>query len=156
MRFIKLLREPRPFSKASLRAGKRRLLTKICRRYKVDLLYLFGSAASKAMSPLSDVDFAYYSERSIPFSKELDLLGDLQDCCGREDIDLVNLKEADPLFAHNVVTGGILLFCRSEKLRTSVESRIQREYLDTIPLRNIQSMYLNRRIMNGTFGTEVI
>jgi len=62
----------------------RAALSDLCRRYGVERLYLFGSAASGRLQPASDLDFlvemadrqpdAAYARRYLDFAEELERL----------------------------------------------------------------------------------
>lgn len=101
----------------------------------IQLVYLFGSAASGHMTPLSDIDIAYLDNGSAsPFDFEIEL-----EACVRKAmpdagrIDLVRLKGAPIQAKFNVVHDGKLLFARNDEIRSEFEAETVLEYLDFEP-----------------------
>ena len=114
------------------------------RRVDVRLAYVFGSVARGRAGPRSDVDVAVlFDGESAP--KVLDqLTEDLEDAAGRR-VDLIDLAAAPPLLAHQVVSTGTCIVCRSPRERAAFETRTVLRYLDTAHLRKIQHGYLAKR-----------
>jgi len=101
----------------------------------IQLVYLFGSAASGHLTPLSDIDIAYLDDGSAnPFDFEIEL-----EACVREifpdagRIDLVRLIGAPIQAKFNVVHDGKLLYVRSDEIRSEFEAETVLEYLDFEP-----------------------
>jgi predicted nucleotidyltransferase len=97
-------------------------LAATCRRFGVDVLYVFGSRAAEvsalvqaggALAPsASDVDIGALPEPSRPSdaTDRVRLTIALEDLLGVHRVDLVILPEADPFLALDVVSGE-LLYC---------------------------------------------
>jgi predicted nucleotidyltransferase len=114
--------------------------------YPVIAAYLFGSQASGATSPLSDVDIAVVlaPDAASPGTIQANLTSDLMLALNRSDIDLAILNAAPPLLKQRAISGR-LLYCRDELARVRFEVAARREYLDTKPLRDAQDRALLER-----------
>lgn len=147
MRFLPILqtRKGKPINFTALDSK----LEKLCKKYKVDLFYAFGSYTSGKTSTLSDLDLAYYSEHKV---KELDFLAELQELFEEEAIDLVNLKKALLPLIHRILKGKCL-YASSIKVKIEFETHVDALYFDTAPLRKEYFTHMMKRIEHGTFGT---
>jgi hypothetical protein len=126
-------------------------LTPVFQRYPVIAAYLFGSQATGATTPLSDVDIAVLlaPDAASPGEVQIMLTSDLMGVLRRNDVDVVVLNRAPALLRHRVVSRGRLLFCRDPAARAAFETAVLREYLDTAPLREAQDRALLDRYTNG-------
>lgn len=102
----------------------------------IQLVYLFGSAASGHMTPLSDIDIAYLDDGTAnPFDFEIEL-----EACVRKAIsdagriDLVRLRGAPIALRYEVIRAGRLLFAKSDGERASFEEETTKLYLDYEPV----------------------
>jgi len=97
---------------------RRERLGEICRRYRVDFLYAFGSRAEEVKEWLegkrdelapgpADVDVGVkYARGFRPSVREkVELAVELEDFFGVNRVDLVNIAEADPFLAANIIRG---------------------------------------------------
>ena len=93
--------------------------------------YLFGSLARNVFSPFSDIDIAVYIG-DVPdlIDEKLELLGDLMDNLGTDEIDLVVLNTAPLPLKARVLRNKEILLDRKPYLRHSFESLVLREYFD--------------------------
>lgn len=147
MRFLPVLqtRKGKPINFTALDSK----IEKLCKKYNIDLLYVFGSYATKSTSTLSDLDLAYYSEQKV---KELEFLSELQELYEEEAIDLVNLKSAPLPLIHRILKGKCL-YASSIKVKIEFEIHVDALYFDTAPLRKEYFTHMMKRIEHGTFGT---
>ncbi len=133
-------------------------LREYARKKGLEALYLFGSTVSGKRTPLSDIDIAVLLPKDIPeeeyFALRLEMIAELADLLGTDEIDLVILNRAPPLLVHRVVTRGKLVYARDDLLRTRFEARAIQEYLDIKPLLELQGRYLRERIKEGRFGVR--
>ncbi len=66
---------------------------------------------------------------------------------GSNKVDVVILNDAPPLLTYEgVIQGGRLLFEQDRLVRIRFEVRTFQEYVDTAPLREVQSRYLKEAI----------
>lgn len=122
----------------------------------VILAYLYGSQATGRASALSDVDIAVLFVRGISsderFRRVLVLMADLARVFERDDVNVLDLDEGTPLLNNNVRVQGRVIFCADLRIRSAFEIEALRRYVDTEPLRGIQTYYLTKRIKAGKFG----
>lgn len=94
------------------------LLARLCRRYQVDILYVFGSRAGEVRAWLvdehmtlpantSDVDIGAKPAPGEKFSvkEKVELALALEDMLDVQRVDLVSLQDADPFLAANIIRG---------------------------------------------------
>lgn len=124
-------------------------------REPVAAAYLFGSQATGAPGPLSDVDVAValtaHSGEATP-DVRADILAVAIDALGTDEVDLVLLDRAPPLLRHRVLKDGVLLVDRDPRARVRFETRALLDYLDTAPLREILAAGRRGRLAEGRFG----
>lgn len=109
--------------------------------------YLFGSLARGISSASSDIDIAVFLDENSDFTHEkLDLLSDLIDNLGTDEIDLVLLNTAPLPLKARVIRNNELLMDREPYLRHAFESLALREYFD---FSIIEEAILKRRFSIG-------
>ncbi len=126
-----------------------RQIMNICKKYHLDLFYVFGSYAKGTTTLLSDVDIAFYARRKVD---ELDLCGELMNLFGEEAIDLVDLHKAPVALVHRVLKEGKCLYATDVKVKIEFECRMESEYFDTQWMREEYFEQMIGRIENGTYG----
>lgn len=102
---------------------------------RVLFAYLFGGLARGERQPLSDVDIAVWlTGTRIAAKTKLELIENLSDVLGTEEIDLVvlNAQENVPLAAE-VLRGGKVIVDKSPFERHKFESLALRKYFDFQP-----------------------
>jgi predicted nucleotidyltransferase len=101
----------------------------------LELLVLFGSAATGRARPSSDLDLAVFCEGPA----DLDALYVALAPRFRTDrLDLVDLRRISPLLAFQIARAGLVLFERSAGLFRQFQSLASRRYADTRRLREAQ------------------
>lgn len=109
-------------------------LRAIFRKYPtVKLAYLFGSAASGQMGPLSDFDFAVFFdpfEKVGSFRRSLSFSSELSSELSTDAIDIVILNNAESTeLKYEIIANGKLIY-EIEPYRLVVEPLILNEYFD--------------------------
>ena len=101
--------------------------------YPVIAAYLFGSQASGATSPLSDIDIAVLLEPGTPSpgTVQVELISDLMLVLCRSDVDVVVLNTAPPLLKERAISGR-LLYCRDEHARRKLTRCVLPEKRDDV------------------------
>jgi predicted nucleotidyltransferase len=92
---------------------KEQLVKMIGERTNAEFILLFGSHAKETARKDSDIDIAYYSEDLLSPFELFSFLGELAQI-GNKDVDLVNIREIDTVFAMQIFTTGKLLECKNE------------------------------------------
>lgn len=107
---------------------------------QVRLAYLFGSAATGRMTPLSDIDIAAHVsddlERGAIHNLELTLIDEIADTLKTDDFDLVVLNSVPLTLKFQVIRTGRILHAKSEAERVEFETRVRDAYFDFAPLRD--------------------
>ncbi len=100
---------------------------------EIKLAYLFGSQATGNTGPMSDYDFAVYTDEPDRLKRshlQTRLITDFMGVLKTDAIDVVILNDLDkPELAYDVVTEGIVLH-EEEPYRLIVEPRILEAYFD--------------------------
>ncbi|MHA1167485.1 MAG: type VII toxin-antitoxin system MntA family adenylyltransferase antitoxin [Candidatus Hodarchaeales archaeon] len=111
----------------------------------IQLVYLYGSAARKELSPISDIDIAIFfcSTFTDQLGKEL-ILGELEERLSQKvslPLQIVELNPELILFAFQIIYNGKVLYSSSETIRTVLESRVILNYCDFRPFIDVQNHY---------------
>lgn len=88
---------------------KKQALKKIAKKYKLELIILFGSIAKGKARKESDADIAVKSGDKLNFSTQLQLTVDLREVFDRE-IDLSIIEHSNPLLLRQIFREGKLIF----------------------------------------------
>ena len=118
------------------------------RRFGVDALWLFGSAARDQVRGDSDLDLAALFRRHPTLRERLDVAGDLAALLGSE-VDLVDLDQASPILGLQVLRTGRLLVDRAPARRHAFFGRTLNLYEDLKILRREAERALFRRVSGG-------
>ena len=95
--------------------------------------YLFGSYATDTVWAMSDVDIAVYiDEKKVKdlFKTKLKLLGMIIDALKTDDVDSVVLNEATPVLKYEILTKGVLIFTKDERVSDEFYLRALKEFFD--------------------------
>lgn len=116
--------------------------------------YFFGSHGKGTPHPLSDVDIAVYLIPEVKdiTEKKLKLHEILSKILLTDEIDIVILNNVPISLAMEVLKTKKLLASSDEEKRFSFETRIMKEYMDTLWLRELSEQSLMRRIKEGKYG----
>ncbi|MBI2415420.1 MAG: nucleotidyltransferase domain-containing protein [Candidatus Kerfeldbacteria bacterium] len=134
-----------------------KIIKTIFKRHQVALAYLFGSQARGHATAHSDIDIAILFSPTVKVSRyryhEQMLRDELHQALHSDQIDLVNLNtNYQPLLRHNAVFSGRLVYAANQLDRFHFEHQVQRDFEDTISLRNTQFRLLKRRLQTKMFG----
>ncbi len=117
-------------------------LRKIAQKYRLRLLLLFGSRASKAKKKFlhkeSDFDVAYLAERDLDLMEEAKLICDLMPVFKSENIDLANIKKAGPLLMRQIFKNHKILICKNLQVYYQYKIYAERKYDEADPLFQLQ------------------
>lgn len=112
----------------------------------VRLVYLMGSQASGQTKPYSDVDMAVLFDQNLStkqrFDVRIELLSDLTKFLGTDNVDLIDLQNASPVFAYEAIKHRKELYVQNEDTRVDFETKALANYFD-------QKYYLSRHAILG-------
>lgn len=120
------------------------------KKEEVLVAYLFGSQARNTATPLSDIDIALLvtpSRLETDIYYHMTIAADLLSLLHTNLVDVVILNKVPPLLAHRVIKHGIVVANKNDQERILFEVNTLRKYFDTRHLRDIQYMYLKKRLV---------
>ncbi len=104
----------------------------------VDAVYLFGSQATGKANKLSDVDIAVLFQDSLDssgrFDKKIRMIGDVGSILKRNDVEVLDLVQASPMFRYEAIAPKNVLYARNRARMVSFETDAIRKYFDLRPL----------------------
>jgi predicted nucleotidyltransferase len=113
------------------------------RNPRVRLAYAFGSALSSPETA-RDLDVAVLLDSKPSWHQERELRAEA--ATAARAVDLTILNRAPPMLRREVVTTGRCLFARDVRERTEFELAALARYLDFLPMRRVQEIYLRERV----------
>lgn len=125
-----------------------RITAVLDRWFGVDELWLYGSQAEGGARADSDVDLAVLFRRRPEALEIFDARTELEELL-RRDVDLVDLDQAPPILAMQVLKHGRLLVDRNPSRRHDAFSRIVSLYEDIKILRRESERALFQRMRVG-------
>ena len=92
------------------------MIEKLCREYRVKVLYVFGSRSAEIFKAIqddgleiqssqSDVDIGILTETPLPIDEKVKLTLELEEVLDVLHVDLVVLQETDAFLAANIIRG---------------------------------------------------
>ncbi|WP_053075153.1 type VII toxin-antitoxin system MntA family adenylyltransferase antitoxin [Ornithinibacillus californiensis] len=78
-------------------------------------ILVFGSYAKGNANENSDLDIAYYSDRALSSYDRFLLASELSEKCHVE-VDLIDIRQIDTVFAAQIFSTGELLYCNDNNL----------------------------------------
>ena len=108
-------------------------IIRIAKRYRLSLIYLFGSKARGRDTLLSDTDIAILLENDKEINLRkliLDLIFEFSYAFNSDKIDLLILNNAGLDIQYNVVSEGKILYQLTEDTRCNYETRVIKLYFD--------------------------
>jgi predicted nucleotidyltransferase len=122
----------------------------LARDGRIAFALLFGSAARRETTPLSDVDIAIGLSPGAPFGHHDrgDLASRLEEVTGRP-IDLVVLNGAAPGLAYRAFRDGRMVLERDHAARVEAQARAILEYLDFKPVEEMLTRGVLKAIGHG-------
>lgn len=92
-----------------------RIKTLIIKELNPEFIILFGSYAKGIERADSDLDLAYYADKALPAYEKFLLAQKLADSLGIE-VDLVDIRQVNTVFAAQIFFTGKVIFCNDESL----------------------------------------
>src|SRR5690625_2839103 len=92
---------------------KNQLIDKIVQELNPDFIILFGSFAKGTHDAESDIDLAYFSDKHLSPYERFILASELAGLANHE-VDLVDIKQIDTVFAMQIFSQGIPIYIQNE------------------------------------------
>ena len=107
-------------------------LKEVFEKFGVKVVYLFGSRARGMGREDSDWDFAVYANDKLSSEERFHLTLRISEKLKvpLEWVDVVDLRDVDPLLGFTVIEEGVIVHCVDAELAHTLEYKILREYLD--------------------------
>lgn len=121
-------------------------IEKLCKKFGIELFYIFGSYAKGKATPLSDLDVAFLARRKI---NTLSLLAELEKIFEEEAIEVIDLKRAPLHLIFRVLKEGKCLYAESLEKKIEFETRALCLYYDMENLREEYFAKLEQEIEHG-------
>ena len=112
---------------------------------EIQLVMLFGSAASESLRADSDLDFAILGDRVLDIVAVTNTFIALLHC---NRVDLIDLRRSSPLLMREVVRTGKLLYERTPGAYVAFCSLAHRRYVDTAKLCAAQQASIHHFLHN--------
>jgi len=119
--------------------------------YREDAVFgcIFGSILEPRFNDESDIDLAVYFRTAVSFEKQIKLSGALADQLDR-DIDVIDLRVADPIITMQIIQNGRLVFADEPDQYHQFVSRKISEYIDFKKNRElVETTLVDHRIIGG-------
>ena len=107
----------------------------------VQLVVLFGSQVSGKVHPGSDLDLGILADKPLD---TVQVTGKLMRLTHLNNVDVVDLRRANPLLAREIVRQGTVLYERDLGTYARFVSLAVRRYADTRKLREAQKQVVNQ------------
>lgn len=117
---------------------------RFCKRERVAVAVLFGSATSGRTTAHSDLDLAFWVEGKRVDDRELDLTNALMPLLHRNELDVVVLNHANPLLQWQVASTGKPLYERQVGMFRRFQLYAMKRYDDAKKLLALQDRFLDR------------
>jgi len=121
-------------------------IKEIAKKYKIDLIVLFGSLAKGNERSESDADIGISRNKSFELEEDLQLRQDLQQIFKRE-IDIVEIKRASPLLLGEIAKNSRLLYGKKDKF-TEMKILAMKKYIDFKPYFKLREELIRKYIKN--------
>jgi len=113
---------------------QKELIAKVCQKFGVKILLLFGSEVDGRTHKESDVDVAFLGKK-LSFEELAGFNTELQKIFGRERIDTVSLLPLNPLILKRIFDHHQILYLEDRFLYHTLSSYATKSYLETKFLR---------------------
>ena len=109
---------------------------KLAKKYSLELMVIFGSYATGKARVNSDLDIGVMGH--LDFSSLIELTDELSTLLGLKIVEVVNLKKASPLLAHNALRTAVVVFEHTPGILSAVRLATLHRFVETKSLREIR------------------
>lgn len=120
----------------------------------IDFALVFGSYAKEKVLPISDLDIAIHTSKELEFLEIGNLISEMEKITKKE-VDLVILNgiyQKNPLLAYNIISEGILIFCKNKEKWINFKTKCLLYFFDHQPLYETIDKALIKRIKENKFA----
>ncbi len=121
-------------------------IDKIAKKYGLELLLLFGSAAAGTMRKDSDYDVAYFARKPLNLMEEAKLITDLFPVFRSDKVDLASIRNASPLLQEGIFRNHIVLFCADKRKYYLHKIYSLKKFIEAEPLFKLKSDLLEKHL----------
>lgn len=125
----------------------------LARDPRVQLVYLFGSAADASVARPRDIDIAVLTNPALSLEEQLLLRAELV-TAGAPGVDLVSLNDAPVVLAHEVAEHGVCLFARTLDDEIDFVTRARARFWDFQPYLAVQWKLAGERAQARRDGAQ--
>ena len=122
----------------------KRTVAAVARKYRLEVVVLFGSRARRRASPMSDTDVAVWSASELSMTRHLKLGHELEKAL--PGLDLVDLRRAPPLLLGAVAQDGVPLFESRPGAFAEARLKAMNQYLDFRPYLDLRAKRVRREL----------
>jgi predicted nucleotidyltransferase len=129
-------------------------IDKIAYNYNILFIVYFGSYQTKYYNSESDIDIAFLSSNLLDNKKRINLLEELILYHRKSEIDLVDLKTAEPILRYEIAKNGRVLFEKEEGLFERYSLFYIKRYYELKPVINEGKKNVGKKIMEMIHDAE--
>ncbi len=96
-------------------------LKDIAKRYKLELILMFGSRVSNNIHSESDIDIAVYGKHILSEKEKIALIVEFSNIFHKDKIDIVDIKTASPLLKREIFKSYKVLYQKTPMLLHQLE-----------------------------------
>lgn len=127
-------------------------LAKLAKKYKIKLVYIYGSHARDQATPMSDIDLGIVFEEELSkkdfLTNQLKFGVEIEKKFDLEKVDVRNLNLYSPRFRFSVYSEGKLIYSKDENTRIDFQLKAIHEYNDHKYIYDLSNYYLLKRLKN--------
>jgi predicted nucleotidyltransferase len=126
---------------------------RILGKHPVSFAYLYGSFATAAVHPFSDVDIGIHvrgvaEDEHLALELGISLEFD-EELPGNVQSDLRVINDLPLSLAGQIVTDGVLIYCRDNATRIDFETSVRMAYFDFVPMLKMHQNAFMNRVVSG-------
>jgi predicted nucleotidyltransferase len=142
-------------SKRDIKKRLERLTETVNNHPEIDVLYLFGSQATREENNLSDIDLAVLLGKAVERAKYFDLrlkyISVFAEALGTDAIDIIVLNDAPAHLGFRIISLRDILYERNPPHRVEFELRVVNQFLDFRPFLEVRKTYIKKQLDEGVF-----
>jgi len=122
-------------------------IKELAQEHKLELLLIFGSQVSGKTHPMSDFDFGFIGEIELSYEDKGKLAHELSMLLGFSDVEVVDLKKANPFLLKEIVKNNRIVFEKKGAYADFFSSAV-RKYFQAGPIFKLQEILYSKTIDN--------